>query len=320
MRVFPHCPWLLPLCGGAGLVSLCLTATGDAARARQPPARPEAPPSRTAPAAPVRAALKPAGTRPRVAKRQGPPAPAVAYRKVVSAGVPMHVVQVDLRRPEVRLGVATAGNGIGYLDTWSGILDRTRPTAALTGTYFGVRSGIPVGSIVVGGRQVHQGLVGTAFTVTPRGGVQLVACRPGADYDWSIYETVLRAGPRLLTHGKRTLAPHGEGFRDPAIFARKKRSAVAITRSGKLLLVAVQKPVLLRTLADALKELGAADAMCMDGGSSTGLYHRGKSHVVPLRSLTNLLVVYDTSARYRQHAALLAPRGPRLAGGSGGRM
>lgn len=354
MRILTRRPWLTPLLGGASLVALHLfapdlhrsglvtaaprpeSAPAAPARSASPPASAPAaakgPASTTAQHAPRKATAAPAA-RPKKqasvpsprrpaspsARRPAAPAPAVAYRKVVAAGVPLHIVQVDLRRRNVHVGIATARNGVGFYDTWSGIIDRTRPTAAITGTYFGIESAIPVGSIVVGGRVVHRGLVGTAFTFTRAGKAQLVACRPGTDYDWSAYETVLRAGPRLLSDGKRTLAPHAEGFRDPAIFARKKRTAVAITRHGKLLFVAVQKPVLLRTLAEALRSLGVTDAMCLDGGSSTGLYYRGKSHVVPNRSLTNLLVVYDTTANYRQHAALLAPRGARIAGG-GGRM
>jgi hypothetical protein len=166
---------------------------------------------------------------------------------------------------------------------------------------------------VVGGQTVHRGGVGTAFTYAPHRGVRLVACRPGIGYEWSAFDTVLRAGPRLLTGGARTLWPHAEGFRDPAVFAKKRRTAVAITRQGKLLLVAVQKPVLLRTLATAMQRLGVQEAMCLDGGSSAGLYHQGKSHVVPRRSLTNILVIYDSTARYRQQAASLNPSGPSLA-------
>lgn len=192
------------------------------------------------------------------------------------------------------------------------MIDRARPAAAITGTYFDVPSAIPVGSIVVGGKSVHRGLVGTAFAFAPAQGARLVACRPGQEYDWSIYETVLRAGPRLLTGGKATLWPGGEGFRDPAIFARKKRTAVALTRHGKLLLVAVEKPVLLRTLAQAMQSLDVVDAMCLDGGSSSGLYHHGKTRLKPHRPLTNLLVVYDSVARYNERVGSLVSAGVQI--------
>jgi hypothetical protein len=52
----------------------------------------------------------------------------------------------------------------------------------------------------------------------------------------------------------------------------------------------------------------------MDGGASTGLYHKGKTWVKPGRALTNLLVVYDSTARFQQQIPSLVPSGPRLAG------
>jgi phosphodiester glycosidase len=246
-------------------------------------------------------------------------APAIGYRKVVVAGVPMHVVQVDLRQPQVRIAVATSCRGIGSLDTWSGMVNRTRPTAAVTGTYFCPRTALPVGSILARGRRLYNGSVGTAFVFTLGRGARLVSCRPGIRREWPGADTVLQAGPRLLTRGRRTLWPHAEGFRDPSIFARKHRTALGLTRDRKLLLVAVEKPVLLRTLAAALRRLGAVDAMCLDGGASTGLYYRGKTQVKPGRAMTNLLVVYDSKARYRQQAATLNPYSSRRLHASAGR-
>jgi exopolysaccharide biosynthesis protein len=41
-----------------------------------------------------------------------------------------------------------------------------------------------------------------------------------------------------------------------------------------------------------MQSLGAYNAMCMDGGSSAGLYYAGKSYQVPRRVMTNVLMVY----------------------------
>jgi uncharacterized protein YigE (DUF2233 family) len=246
-------------------------------------------------------------------KRRAHATPAIAFRSVTVAGVPMKVVQVDPRRRGVRIAVATARNGVGYRDSWSRMIDRTGPAAAVTGTYFDTHTALPIGLIRVAGRTVYRGGIGTAFAVRNGKGARITTCKPGIGYKFAGYDTVLRAGPRLLTRGKRTLYPKSEGFRDPAVFARKARTAVGIRKDGKVLLVAVSKPVLLRTLAGALRGLGAVDAMCLDGGGSTGLYYRGKSHVQPGRPLTNLLVVYDSSQRYRSMARRLNPSGPRLA-------
>ena len=94
---------------------------------------------------------------------------------------------------------------------------------------------------------------------------------------------------------------------------------MALTRHGKLLLVAVEKPILLRTLAGALQSLGAVDAMCLDGGSSAGLYHRGKTRLQPRRPLTNVLVVYDSVDRYRERAGSLVPTGLEIVAAPRGR-
>lgn len=204
--------------------------------------------------------------------------------------VTAHVVQVDLNRADVEVTVAVANGGIGRCETWSRIIDRLRPTAAITGTYYDPATFIPVGTIIANGIGVHQGMIGTALTFTNdnragffRGRLPMTAPE---------LQTALRAGPRLVDQGRVSLMPAIEGFRDPSIFVRKPRAAVGLTRKNKLLLVTVTKPVYLREMARMMLSLGAFNAMCMDGGSSTGLYYAGKSYQVPRRVMTNVLMVY----------------------------
>ena len=241
--------------------------------------------------------------------------PAIGYFRKSVAGVSMHVVQVDPRRAGVHVTVATSRTGIGGRDPWATLINRTRPAAAITGTYFSTTSFVPVGTIVAQGSTVHRGGIGTALTISADGKAKLLGPMRGRLHDWEAYETVLRAGPRLLTAGKVTLNARAEGFRDPSLFQLKRRSAVAITKSGKLLLVAVNQGVSLRTLAMAMRGLGAVDAMCLDGGGSTALYYRGKTYVKTDRALTNLLVVYDNPQRYINVAKTLNPAGFKLAKG-----
>jgi hypothetical protein len=219
--------------------------------------------------------------------------PGVTYRKVVIQGTPVHVVQADLNRKSVRVTIELPRRGIGTAERWSRMIDRTRPVAALTGTYFDIPTAIPVGTIRIGGNTVHRGGVGTALAINAENRARLVACRLGRRDNWSSYTSALCAGPRLLDQGQVSLYPSLEGFRDRAILAQKTRAATGITRHNKLLLVAVPRPVSLRKLATIMRALGARDAMCMDGGTSAGLYYRGKSYLVPGRPMTNLLVVYD---------------------------
>jgi exopolysaccharide biosynthesis protein len=220
---------------------------------------------------------------------------------------PAHVVQVDLRREGLRVSAALTEWGIGGRESWARLIGRTRPAAAITGTYFDTATSIPVGSLMIGGHRVHRGGVRTALAITRDGTAAFVTSRVGLPGNWQSFDMLMHAGPRLLSAGKVTLYPKAEGFRDRAIYARKPRAAVGLTKSGKLLLVAVARPIYLRDLARIMGALGARDAMTLDGGGSAGLYYRGKSYVAPRRKLTNLLVVYETEDHYLRSARQLAP-------------
>ena len=125
--------------------------------------------------------------------------------------------------------------------------------------------------------------------------------------DWSEYETVVCGGPRLVNAGRTLVVPRAEGFRDGSLFRRRPRTAVGVTRSNKLMLVTVTRPIYLRQLARLMRSLGCRDAIALDGGSSSAMFYRGRFTTRPRRSLTNLLVVYDSSAGYHRALERLAP-------------
>lgn len=232
--------------------------------------------------------------------------PAVVYEKRQAAGVTLHVIQADVSRRDVNLGMVTAQGGIGKLESWSSMIHRAKPVAAITGTYFDTVSLKPIGSMGMGGKSLYEGFVGTAFMYNPFTGPTIQFAKPQRTFKFGNADMWLRAGPRLLTEGKTTLYPKQEGFRDPAVFQKKPRTAIAINEAGKLLMIAVKQPVYLSQLAAALKGIGAADAMCLDGGSSAGLYHEGTTVLKPQRQLTNLLVVYDSTEAYQANLKLFS--------------
>lgn len=236
-----------------------------------------------------------------------PAAPgSLSYQKRRAAGVPVHLVTVDLRDPNVKVSVALARGEVGRMESFRGILRRARPAAALTGTFFSPRTGWPTGDIVVDGHWLATGRVGTAVAITPENAVRFVRLRRGQARRWGQYDTVLGGGPRLVTAGRITLAPRAEGFRDRALYARRPRTAVGVTRRGKLLMVTVRRPIYLRRLARIMRTLGARDAVAMDGGSSTAMFYRGRLVSRPSRRLTNLLVAYDNSTSYARALPRLA--------------
>ncbi|MFN7016399.1 MAG: phosphodiester glycosidase family protein [Fimbriimonadales bacterium] len=226
------------------------------------------------------------------------------YRKV--GGIPVRYVVVDLNNPYVRVSVVTARK-LGQDESIWELLARSRPTAAITGTYFSTTTKLPVGDIVIEGERVHFGGVGTALCITYDNQVRFVRQKLHRQRDWSSYRMVLGAGPRLLQNGQVALYPQGEGFRDRRVYANGKRVAVGVTKANKLLMVVVEQSVSLRHLAWIMRGLGITDAIALDGGGSSCLYYRRQVKVLPKRKLTNLLVVYEDSSEYDTRVAHLKP-------------
>ena len=232
----------------------------------------------------------------------------VTYSKRYVCGVVAHVVTINMNDPDVKLSPAYATRGVGASERFESILNRTRPTAAITGTFFDTRSLYPTGDIVVDGETVCKGVVGTAIGIGWSNEVNFIPTRRGWIYDWGNFQSVLCVGPRLLESGRKTVYPKDEGFRDSRLYSQRIRAAVGITRWNRLLFVTTRQPVYLSRLAKVMRGLGAWDAATLDGGGSTALYYRGRFFSRPNRRLTNLLVVYDNLTGYEQARQRLAPK------------
>lgn len=230
----------------------------------------------------------------RKALPQNPGARTVGYGKTTAAGVPCHVVRANLGSPRTRVTVAMPQYGIGTRESFWAMTYRTRPTAAINGTFFCSASNRPIGDIVVDGTPRYRGFMGTVLAITPRNQVVLQRVPNGRTVDWSGFETVVGAGPLLVKNGRADVQPHLEGFRDPRVVRPNPRSAIGITYSNDLLLVSVSRPVSLRRLAWMMLSLGCRDAMNLDGGGSRALYYRGHHLVHAWRGLTNAILVHET--------------------------
>jgi len=101
----------------------------------------------------------------------------------------------------------------------------------------------------------------------------------------------LSAGPRLITDGEITLDPASELLDIPKITGQPlTRSALGMTQNKELLMVTVSKCTI-EELANIMKDLGAYNAMNLDGGASTSLYSNGKFLATPTRKISNALMV-----------------------------
>lgn len=108
---------------------------------------------------------------------------------------------------------------------------------------------------------------------------------------WEHIQDALACGPRLVESGQVSVDPEAEGFRDPKILSAScQRSAVGITRDRIVLFVTCTGATI-RQLAQAMRALGAYDAMNLDGGASSGLWVNGRYITAPGRNISNALIV-----------------------------
>ena len=102
-----------------------------------------------------------------------------------------------------------------------------------------------------------------------------------APAEFAQYPHILGAGPVLLQNRQIVVDAKGENFSDAFAKQYAVRSAIGITPAGTLLIAAVHNriegrgPSLTET-AQLMQQLGATDALNLDGGSSTGLYLGGQ--------------------------------------------
>lgn len=114
---------------------------------------------------------------------------------------------------------------------------------------------------------------------------------------------LISGGPRLLKNGIPYVSKIEEKFRSDIASGRAARTAVGITKEGKLLLVTVDGlprqrsqrgdkvsiGVTLEELSDLMLSLGAVEAMNLDGGSSTTMWIDGRVVNQPVSGSTALV-------------------------------
>ncbi|MBK9714612.1 MAG: phosphodiester glycosidase family protein [Kouleothrix sp.] len=203
--------------------------------------------------------------------------------------IPLDVVRLDLA--SVRLRVVYAPDRPRGLRSW---FAEQRPLAAINGSFFGedyratallVSDGAPSGASYEG--------FGGMLAVAQDGGVSL---RPLRDQPYDPAEPLsqaLQSFPMLVFPGGAAAPIEDDG-------ARARRSAVALDRSGRLLLIACPTGDLtLRELAEWLSrsDLDVDRALNLDGGSSTGLFLDDGSLRLAIDSLGPLPIVLLVEAR-----------------------
>lgn len=221
---------------------------------------------------------------------------AVRYipKKVLSYQI--NTLVIDLFDSRVSVSAAIPEEGIGSSESLESFTKRLKPTALINGTFFCPSTLRPAGDIVVNGSRVYSGGCGTALCIGKDYSVGFVTIRPGQQADWSGWQTVIMAGPTLVRDGKLALKPSEEGITNPMILGTNSRSAVGITKDNRLILANCQDRLSLSKWAEIMMAIGCTSAVNLDGGAAMCLYYRGKTIVAPASKLTNVLVVYESSA------------------------
>ena len=186
------------------------------------------------------------------------------------------LLEVDPSVPGVRVG-ALGGGGCQRPG------DRARAAgavAALNAGFFGPGCR-PVSLLKVAGQLLAAGpSARTAFGVDARGRFHLERIEAGRD--WPAVEHAVGGVPRVVRAGKAGDEAAAEGSGGAFATSRHPRSAVGITQGGRLLLLAIDgrtaagAGMSLAELGQYLVELGAAEALNLDGGGSTCLWATGE--------------------------------------------
>jgi LysM repeat protein len=213
-----------------------------------------------------------------------PPPPSFAVRLIDGPvlGVPVLAVQVNLAHPQVRIRPLLPQGGLGRSGApLQGLAQQPRLVAAINGGYFHPRTFSPAGDLVVGGQQLSKGRIPTALSITPDNRARI----HNRQEPWRGYETVIASGPYVLREGRVVIWPRSEGYNDPAIWGRARRSVVGLVNERFLIFLSTRQPLTLSETAKIMARLGAKDAILLDGGSSTGLVWQRRLLISPARKL-----------------------------------
>lgn len=211
----------------------------------------------------------------------------VAYETFRSGRAGFHMVQVDLGAGAAQ--IKTIHNN-GLTNVWN-LIGREQPIFAITGTFFGPKSQVPVADVLVNGELRARGNRGSGIGVGYDGTVTIFDARFKEAYDWGMYQYGLRGGVRVISGGKVCPNPKAQWFKDASIWGRAARTGLGLTKSGKLVAVATVNKISLSELGNAMKSRGVVNGISFDGGTSTCFYYNGSMLIPPGRRLCNMLVV-----------------------------
>lgn len=188
--------------------------------------------------------------------------------------------------------VAPALANTDEAEHFDAMMRRIKPIAAITGTYHDPRQ-IPIGDILIDGTLVCRGYQRQGIGITESGRIVFRERRGASRIDWRGCRHGIACGPRLLRDGKVAIDAVADGFSKTADTVEASRCAVGANAEGHLIMLAVREPITLQILAEAMVELGAINAINMDGGSLCAFYADNRCLIQPVLPVSSVLAVYE---------------------------
>lgn len=106
---------------------------------------------------------------------------------------------------------------------------------------------------------------------------------------WNQVTSAVGAGPMLVKDGQVKVDPKAEGFVEDKILTQAStRSAIGVKQDGTIIL-ATTSGATVQAWAEVMKQLGAYQAINLDGGASSGLYFNDKYLFRAGRELNNVI-------------------------------
>ncbi len=197
----------------------------------------------------------------------------------------LNIIQTDLNAKAIKVQIVSPK--LGSVESFSSMIKRTHPIAAINGGFFCLQSLKPVGDLRT---KTVCFLNALGYDIILYNNTVKFLLRDEAR---KLNGDLLGLGPRLVWNGVISVDPKSEGYNGSVHYTSQIRTTVGVTKANKLIFAVSRYNVTLTQLARLMMNYGCTYAFGLDGGSSIGLYYKGKYIVGPGRAVANFIVTYQ---------------------------
>lgn len=223
----------------------------------------------------------------------------IAYETAKINGKSVKFVTVNAGSKDIHFGVIKANDEVKGWETFSSMMKRKQPLAAINGNFFNAYAKkkediVPWGYIYDKGKMINSGatLNHGSFAVLKDGSIVI---DDADNIDKEQVWTMVEAGPLLVKEGKVVFNPNDARFKEDKINKiSAQRSAIGLREDGKVIML-TGNSLKTKELALIMQKLKCKSATNLDGGASSALYAKSKYLTSPGRNLNTVLAVYQGS-------------------------